>query len=190
MQLLKNKKFSIIWAILRVWVGYQWLEAGWHKITDPSHLWVGDKAGTAIQGFWLRALAAKIQGGALVNLTNPDGTPVKSAINYGWYKSFLSFLVTSGSNVWFSYLIAFGELAVGIGLILGLATAAAAFFGALMNISYMLAGTTSSNPVLYTLAILLILAGENAGWLGLDRWFVPFVRNLLRRSPRSAGAAA
>ncbi|HEY3314571.1 MAG TPA: DoxX family membrane protein [Bacillota bacterium] len=181
MSLFKDKRFAALWTILRIWVGYQWLEAGWHKLSDPGHLWIGEKAGTAIQGYWLRALASKIQNGALVSLTNPDGTPVKSAVNYSWYKSFLSFLVNTHSSVWFSYAVAFGELLVGVGLILGFATIAAAFFGALMNVSYMLAGTTSTNPVLYTLAILLILAGENAGWFGADRWLMPFVRSLFRR---------
>ncbi|MHB8928290.1 MAG: DoxX family membrane protein [Bacillota bacterium] len=190
MRLFKDKKFSVVWLLVRVWLGYQWIEAGLHKVTNPDHLWIGEKAGTAIQGYWLRALAAKLQDGALVALTNPDGTPVKSAINYSWYKSFLSFLATSGSNVWFSYAIALGELAVGVGLVLGLATTTAAIFAALMNLSYMLAGTTSTNPVLYTLAILIVLAGENAGWFGADRFFLPFARNLFHRSPQSAKSTA
>jgi thiosulfate dehydrogenase [quinone] large subunit len=39
----------------------------------------------------------------------------------------------------------------------------------------MMAGTASSNPVLFTLAILLMLAWKTAGWLGLDRWVLPLL---------------
>ncbi|MFB3789606.1 MAG: hypothetical protein ACE15F_24895 [bacterium] len=68
MSIFKNKKYAVLWTILRVWVGYQWLEAGWHKVMDPSHLWIGAKAGTAIQGFWLKADTELIVYGA----TEPD----------------------------------------------------------------------------------------------------------------------
>ncbi len=189
MRLFKDKKFSIVWLLVRVWLGYQWIEAGWHKVTDPNHIWIGAKAGTAIQGFWLKALAAKLQDGTLVALTGADGKPVASAIKYGWYKSFLSSLVTSGSNVWFSYVIAFGELAIGVGLILGLLTTTAAVFAALMNMNFMLAGSASTNPVLYTVAILIVIAGANAGWLGADRFVLPIVRKLSGRGQAASSAA-
>ena len=48
-----------------------------------------------------------------------------------------------------------------------------AFFGALMNMSFLLAGTVSTNPVLFFAGILLILAWKNAGYLGVDRLLLP-----------------
>jgi thiosulfate dehydrogenase [quinone] large subunit len=62
---------------------------------------------------------------------------------------------------------------VGIALILGIFTGIAAFFGSFMNMNYLLAGSVSSNPILFIIAVLLILAWKTAGWWGLDRWVLP-----------------
>ncbi len=69
--------------------------------------------------------------------------------------------------------MSFGELLVGIALILGLFTGIAAFFGSFMNMNYLLAGTVSSNPILFVIATFLVLAWKTAGWWGLDRWVLP-----------------
>jgi len=70
-------------------------------------------------------------------------------------------------------LITFGEMAVGLGLIFGCLTGIAAFFGALMNMSFLLAGSASTNPVLFTMAIGIILAWRVAGYYGIDRYLLP-----------------
>ena len=75
---------------------------------------------------------------------------------------------TSGSPV-----VTFGELLVGIGLIVGALTGFAAFFGSFMNMSFMLSGSASSNPVLFVLAIGVILGWKVAGYYGVDRWLLP-----------------
>lgn len=62
---------------------------------------------------------------------------------------------------------------MGLGLILGILTGFAAFFGAFMNMSFLLAGSASTNPVLFTLAIGLMLAWKVAGYYGVDRWLLP-----------------
>lgn len=41
-----------------------------------------------------------------------------------------------------------------------------------MNFNFMLAGTASTNPVMFFLAILLMLAWKTAGYYGLDRWLL------------------
>ena len=69
----------------------------------------------------------------------------------------------------------FGEMAVGIGLLVGALTGVAAFFGALMNMSFLLAGSASTNPVLFTAAIGLMLAWRVAGYYGVDRWLLPML---------------
>ena len=63
----------------------------------------------------------------------------------------------------------------GIGLIVGCLTGIAAFFGALMNMSFLLAGSASINPVLFTLAIGLILGWKVAGYYGVDRYLLPML---------------
>jgi thiosulfate dehydrogenase [quinone] large subunit len=87
----------------------------------------------------------------------------------GWYASFLSHVVLPHAAFW-SYTVTCGEIFVGLGLILGLFTGIAAFFGTTMNASYLLAGTVSTNPILFALGSLLVLAWKTAGYWGLDRW--------------------
>jgi thiosulfate dehydrogenase [quinone] large subunit len=145
-----------IWMAVRVYVGYDFLTAGFHKFTTPA--WM-DGSGAGIMGFWKGALGM-----------TPAGAPV---ITFDWYRSFLQLLVDSNSAGWFSYVIVFGELAVGIGLILGAFVGLAAAGGLIMNMAFMLAGTTSTNPVLAIMGVLLILAWKNAGFIGLDRFLLP-----------------
>jgi thiosulfate dehydrogenase (quinone) large subunit len=90
----------------------------------------------------------------------------------------------TGAQDWFAYLVVAGELAVGLGLVLGALTGFAAFFGSLMNMSFMLAGSASTNPVLFTMAIGLILAWRVAGWYGLDRWLLPWLGTPWRSQPQ------
>ena len=152
--LFTDTRLSVLWLIVRLYVGYQWLLAGWEKIINP--VWVGPGAGTAITGFVAGAL--KKTGGA-----HPDV--------YGWYAGFLKdFVIPNAAQ--FSYIVSFGELFVGIGLILGLFTGIAAFFGAFMNMNYLLAGTVSVNPMLFLLQIFLMLAWRIAGYIGLDRFIL------------------
>jgi thiosulfate dehydrogenase (quinone) large subunit len=61
-------------------------------------------------------------------------------------------------------LIVYGELMLGIALILGAFVEIAAFFGALMNWNYLMAGKASTNLMLFAVAILLILAWKVAGY--------------------------
>jgi thiosulfate dehydrogenase [quinone] large subunit len=98
----------------------------------------------------------------------------------GWYGQFLATLVLQHAAFW-SYIVAFGEICVGLGLILGIFTGIAAFFGTTMNASYLLAGTASVNPILLALGSLLVLAWKTAGWRGVDRWLLPRLRNPLER---------
>lgn len=78
-------------------------------------------------------------------------------------------------------MIPIGELLVGLGLILGCLTTAAALFGVVMNFSFLLAGTISHNPTDILMGLVIMFAGMNAGYYGLDRWVLPFLRkNILK----------
>ena len=157
--LFNNSRAGLFWLPSRLFVGFQWLEAGWHKVTDPA--WVGDEAGTAILGFWQSAVAIPEEG--------------RPSITYEWYRTFLQWMIDIGAERFMSYAISFGELAVGVGLVVGALTGIAAFFGATMNMTFLLAGSSSTNPVLFTLAVGLMLAWKVAGYYGLDRYLLPLL---------------
>ena len=67
----------------------------------------------------------------------------------------------------------FGEITIGIAMILGLFVGIAAFLGATLTVSFGLAGVAGVNPVFMIGEILLILAWRNAGYIGLDRYVLP-----------------
>jgi thiosulfate dehydrogenase [quinone] large subunit len=153
--LFGDVRWAWIWLILRVYVGYEWLSAGWDKLHSAA--WVGSSAGTALIGF--------VNGA----LTKASGA---HADVQSWYAAFLQNIVLPHAALW-SVLVAWGETLVGIALILGLFTGIAAFFGSFMNVNYLLAGSVSTNPILFAIATWLVLAWKTAGWWGLDRWVLP-----------------
>ncbi len=153
--LFNNSAAGLFWLPVRIFLGFSWIEGGWHHLTDSE--WTTN--GAALRTYWERAVAIPEQG--------------RPAISFEWYRDFINFLLQGHHETWFSWLVAFGELAVGVGLLLGILTGIAAFFGALMNMSFLLAGSASTNPVLFTFAIGLILAWKVAGYYGVDRWLLP-----------------
>lgn len=44
-----------------------------------------------------------------------------------------------------------------------------------MNFNFMLAGMASTNPVMFTLAIILMLGRKVAGYYGLDYYLLPLL---------------
>jgi thiosulfate dehydrogenase (quinone) large subunit len=155
--LFSTTKFAWLWAIIRIYLGYQWAEAGLHKITGAGWL----DGGAALKGFWTKAATIPAQG--------------KPQITYDWYRAFIQFMLDNGWYSWFAPLVAFGEFMIGAALIVGAFVGIAAFFGALMNWNFLMAGAASTNPVLLMLGIFLILAWKVAGWYGLDRYLLPLI---------------
>lgn len=153
--LFADTRMAWVWLPLRLYLGWEWLSSGWGKATSPA--WTGDQAGAALQGF-IKGALSKTEG------PHPDVS--------GWYAAFLDGFVADNASV-FAPLVAYGELAVGLGLVLGAFTGVAAFFGAFMNMNFLLAGAVSSNPIMFAGQLFLILAWRVAGWVGLDRWLLP-----------------
>lgn len=153
--LFASRFMAPIWTVVRVYLGWLWLNAGRHKVTDPR--WVGAEAGTAVSGFLNRALGLSVGDSPAVS---------------GWYAWIVeNVFLPLGPAM--SYVVAFGELLVGIALIAGFLTGLVAFLGGLMNVAFMLAGTLSTNPIMFILATWLVLAWRIAGYYGLDYWVLP-----------------
>jgi thiosulfate dehydrogenase [quinone] large subunit len=156
-KLLADPRAAWLWLPLRLWLGYQWVEAATHKITNPAWMQTGE----AIKGFWVNAVKIPETG--------------RPAISFDWYRAFLQAMLDAQAYTWFAKLIAVGELLVGIGLIVGAFTGIAAFFGGFMNWNFMMAGSASTSPVLFTAAILLILAWKVSGYIGADYYLLRWI---------------
>ena len=153
--LFSNTRAGLFWLPIRIFVGFEWAVAGWHKLTGTG--WVD--GGASLLGYWQNAVKVPAQGSA--------------PITFDWYRSFLQVLIDNNAQGWFAWLITVGELAVGIALLTGALVGIAAFFGTTMNMSYLLAGSTSVNPIMFALAIGLILGWRVAGYYGVDRFLLP-----------------
>ena len=153
--LLGNVYWAILWLPLRFFVGQEWLAAGEHKLRDDA--WMD--GGEALKGYWTAVVAIPEQG--------------RPAITYGWYRDFLQYMLDHGWYDWFAKAIAVGEVLVGVGLVVGALVGIAAFFGTFMNVNFMLAGSASTNPVLFGIGVLLVIGWKVAGYWGLDRVLLP-----------------
>jgi len=149
--LFSNTKMAWLWLMVRIYVGYTWVEASLHKLSAPE--WM--QSGEALKGYWSNAVSI------------PEA-PARAPIYFDWYRSFIQSMLDSQSYVWFAKLIAIGELLVGVSLIIGLFVGLAAFFGGLMNLNFLLAGSLGSGPLLLVLQILLVIAWKIAGHLGVN----------------------
>ncbi|MDP4020649.1 MAG: DoxX family membrane protein [Candidatus Adlerbacteria bacterium] len=160
--LLANTKMAGLWLVVRLYLGWEWLQAGWGKLHNDA--WVGENTGAALTGFVNNALA-KTSG------PHPD-------VQW-WYAWFLEQVVLPNTET-MSYVVATGEFLVGAALIVGFLVGVSAFFGMFMNFNFMLAGSVSINPIWFAIGIGLVLAWRIAGYYGLDYWVLPRLHRFLR----------
>ncbi|PLR96811.1 DoxX family membrane protein [Bacillus sp. T33-2] len=160
--LRENKVAAGILTVLRLYLGYSWVTAGWHKIAD----------GFDASGYLKGSIANPVKG--------PDGHEV-----FGWYVNFLESFALPNVEL-FNVIVPWGEFLVGLGLLLGCFTTTAMFFGLVMNWSFFLAGTVSHNPRDIFLGVIILVAGYNAGRIGLDRWVIPFIRKTVFKQNETA----
>src|SRR5438132_830086 len=116
--LFSDVRLAWLWVPFRVWLGYTWFMDGWGKVTGSG--WMD--GGTSLLGFWQRAVVVE----------------PKAVITFDWYRAFIQFMIDTEAYTWFAKLIAVGEVAVGVALILGAFTGIAAFGGSFMNGNYVM----------------------------------------------------
>lgn len=156
-KLLNSPKAGWFWLLPRLWLGYQWIDAASHKISNPA--WM--QTGAALKGYWTTAVAVPATG--------------SPAVAFVWYRGFLQGMLDAQAYTWFAKLVAIGELTVGIALILGAFTGIAAALGGLMNWNYMMAGSASTNPLLFLVAVGLIVAWKVSGYIGADYFLLSWI---------------
>jgi len=158
--LFNNTGSATFWTMIRFYVGFEWFSAGYAKIIGKEGDWMTN--GTALKGFWTAVPALNHKG-------------ANAALAYDWWYNFLDFMNKHEWYTWFAKLIAIGEFAVGVALILGVVVGIAAFFGGALNFSYMLTGVAGVNPLMFALTVMLIVAWKVAGWFGADCYLLPLL---------------
>ncbi|MDL4840882.1 DoxX family protein [Aquibacillus rhizosphaerae] len=157
--LRKNNVVAGLLAIIRIYLGYTWITGGWGKITG---------GGFDATGF-LHGAVAKSTG--------------EHPAVQGWWAVFLENVAIPNASL-FTFLVMWGELLIGIALILGLFTNFAVLMGMVMNFSFIFSGTVSTNGQMILLGIFVLVAGANAGKFGLDRYAIPFLKSKLVKKER------
>ena len=144
-------------VLLRVVVGFWFLKAVWTKLTLA---YLG--AVIPYPAVSPRFLAFHPKRVAEFAADNP----------VAWYKSFLEGTVLPHASL-FATLQTYGEVVVGLGLVLGLFTRLAAFIGLLLAVNYGLAtqwmtfGQQGFHLLLITSMVMVLVAGAGRLW-GLD----------------------
>ena len=163
-----GKKAKQLWGWillpLRLFLGITFVYAGIQKLTDPQYF------NHSAPGY----IGKQILGFAF-------GSPIHN---------FLVYIVLPHAT-FFGALVAFGELAIGIGTLLGLLMRPAAFFGILLSLMFFLSASWRVFPYFYGADIVfvfcwitMLIAGPEMCWLpALDTWFV--ARLLENTSPAS-----
>ena len=162
----ENVYASAILLIVRLYLGWKWLDAGWHKLTG---------GGFDASGFLKKAIEKPIVDSGTKELIYPTFT------------NFLDNFALPNVKL-INVLIPWGEFLIGLGLILGVLTTAAAFFGLMLNFMFLLAGTVSTNPWLTLFGFIILAAGANAGRFGGDRYVLPYLRKWLKLDRFGKGA--
>ena len=135
----------------------RFIKAGRAKLDSPA--WMD--GGSALKGFWERAVTVPATG--------------SPPITYGWYRDFLQYMLDHEWYIWFAKLIAIGETTLGVLLIPGGVRRRSGDRGGVHELQLHGGRHRSTNPLLFALAVLLLLAWRIAGNIGLDRFLLPLL---------------
>jgi thiosulfate dehydrogenase [quinone] large subunit len=156
-KLLNDTSLAWPWTIIRLYIGWHWLSAGWVKFCDPA--WID--TGEALKALWTEAIAGPVRGA--------PSSPVF------WYKQWIAFMLAGEHYLWFSRLVICAEMVVGLTLFIGAFTGFAALLSTFMSWNLLMSGWSGAHPVILVLSISLILAWKVAGYQGADRFLLPLL---------------
>jgi len=107
----------------------------------------------------------------------------------GWYVDLVNNVFLPNAAL-FSTLVVLGEVLVGLALIFGIFTKFAAGSGAVMNLAFLGAGTSSSNPQMLVMQVAMVFGGLGVAYYGIDRFLMPFLARSLRFGQAARQTAA
>lgn len=164
-----NENWSLGYVAARLFVGWEFLYAGWDKATSN---WYHGAGSGEVNGFLTGAVGQSHASAA---------SPFPGVSH--WFSWTASNVFIPHSEL-LSYLVVTAELCVGIGLILGLFLRLSAFFGVTLNALFLLSGSLSAglNPEMLILGMAVMLGVAPAVYaLSLDRVFMHRLRGISMR---------
>ena len=159
-----DESWSLGYLSARLYVGWEFLYAGWDKATNS---WFSGGGTDAVKG---------TLGGAVASSHATAANPHPAVSN--WFASVAQHVLIPHAEL-MSYLVVTGELCVGIGLITGLFLRLSAIFGVAMNSLFMFAGALGAglNPEMVLLGTGVALAGVAGVYaVSVDRFLLPRLR--------------
>jgi thiosulfate dehydrogenase (quinone) large subunit len=144
---LGGTKIAVAWTILRIWLGLQWIEAGYDKITsgfEVSGFLQGAISNPTVQGWY----AGFLEGFALPNI------------------EFFNILIP-----WGEFLVGLGLI---LGLATIPALMAGAFMN--MNFIMAGIGFSGPDSKFFAVAMILLFIGKGRYYFGLDRVAIPYLK--------------
>ncbi len=140
----ESKYMAVGLLAMRVWLGIMWMQAGWAKIFGAENAAFLHNGGAGVAGFAFHGVPA-----------------------YTWWGTFLhSFVVPNSASI--GVLVAFGEFAIGLGLVVGLFTRTAALASLALLFTYVMSGTASVCGFYGLFAVVILATWRTSSWIGLD----------------------
>ncbi len=166
-----DQNWSLAYLTARLFVGWEFLYAGWDKATNN---WFHGAGSDEVKGFL---------GGA-VGQSHATSANAFPAVSH-WFAWTADNVFLSHSEV-ISYLVVGAELCVGIGLILGLFLRLSALVGVTLNALFLFSGSLSAglNPEMIILGMVVLFGAAPAVYaLTVDRYYLPRLHTIRLRKP-------
>ncbi|HQT99241.1 MAG TPA: DoxX family protein [Acidimicrobiales bacterium] len=159
----RSKVLALAWTAMRVWLGVMWIQAGVSKLWGAENPAFLHNHGAAVAGF------------------ASHGVPA-----YSWWGSFLRSFVVPNAG-WIGIVVAVGEFAIGVALVLGLFTRLAAVGSLALLFTYVMSGAASVCAFYALIALVLLATWRTSSWIGIDGLISGYRQ---RRQARALSGAA
>lgn len=187
---LLSSRGQRFWLLpLRLYLGGLWFLEAWKKVIGPAqfakavsardYLTVGSDSwlrpgNLQVPFAWLRDVDA-VSSATMAGTNGPvlEELPV-------WYEALMrTIMPTPALGAFFQSLLVWAELAVGVGLILGLAVFLSALLSFALTVNFFLSGVAGWQ-LLWILPASLALLGGAGRIMGLDAWLIPWIHRQLK----------
>lgn len=156
--LLTSHRLAGLWAVVRVLLGWAWLQAGWRMAQDTA--WMqGDRFDCVVES-------------GVANARPIAMLLICQGSDPGW--------LSGAAGAWVARVAAIVATLLGIAVILGVLTGPAMLVGSLAVFVALPPPAVGWAALQLAAVAALLAARSSAGWIGIDRWLAPLMGRLRR----------